>query len=270
MDLTTIRHSLDHGGVDNPAIRAFVEEWALLTAPERIEIISAEDDARLRRGPSTPEKSPGGPRTLLHALPPQGHGPPEGRTVVATSDPADKGLYNNWRPASEVLAVQRERVAGPRGQDDVRHPHHGGPRLAPGPLRRGRPDHRQPRRRPPDDPHGASRPPPLRRTRRPVLLRPRRPRDRRPRRPRPGHGRGSPPLRHHRRSAPHHPLRLLLRRQRPPGEDRPLAPIRLRRMEVREVPRRAVHAPRNRRHADGAHLPRLRRIPLSLGEDEPQ
>lgn len=113
MDLTTIRHSLDHGGVDNPAIRAFVEEWALLTAPERIEIISAEDDARLlAEALDAGEILPAGPGRYYTRSHPKDTARSEGRTVVATSDPADKGLYNNWRPASEVLAAQRERVAG--------------------------------------------------------------------------------------------------------------------------------------------------------------
>lgn len=113
MDLTTIRHSLDDGGVDNPAIRAFVEEWALLTAPERIEIISAEDDARLlAEALDAGEILPAGPGRYYTRSHPKDTARSEGRTVVATSDPADKGLYNNWRPASEVLAAQRERVAG--------------------------------------------------------------------------------------------------------------------------------------------------------------
>lgn len=113
MDLTTIRHSLDQGGVDNPAIRSFVEEWALLTAPERIEIISAEDDARLlAEALDAREILPAGPGRYYTRSHPKDTARSEGRTVVATSDPADKGLYNNWRPASEVLAAQRERVAG--------------------------------------------------------------------------------------------------------------------------------------------------------------
>ena len=47
MNLTRIQRHLDESGVTNPAIRSFVEEWAQLTTPESIEIISAEDDARL-------------------------------------------------------------------------------------------------------------------------------------------------------------------------------------------------------------------------------
>ena len=36
----------------------------------------------------------------------------EERTVVATHDPADRGVYNNWRDADEVRAQQVERMSG--------------------------------------------------------------------------------------------------------------------------------------------------------------
>ena len=36
----------------------------------------------------------------------------EERTVVATSNPADKGVYNNWRPASEMRPLLQERMRG--------------------------------------------------------------------------------------------------------------------------------------------------------------
>ena len=36
----------------------------------------------------------------------------EERTIVATSNPADKGVYNNWRPASEMKPLLEERMRG--------------------------------------------------------------------------------------------------------------------------------------------------------------
>jgi phosphoenolpyruvate carboxykinase (GTP) len=34
------------------------------------------------------------------------------RTFVATSSPADQGVYNNWRPAAELRAVLENRMRG--------------------------------------------------------------------------------------------------------------------------------------------------------------
>ena len=42
---------------------------------------------------------------------------------MATNDPKDKGVYNNWRPASEMRPLLEDRMRGAlAGQDDVRHP----------------------------------------------------------------------------------------------------------------------------------------------------
>ena len=47
----------------------------------------------------------------------------EERTIVATSRPEDRGVYNNWRPPSEMTPLLKERDARRLGgQDDVRHP----------------------------------------------------------------------------------------------------------------------------------------------------
>ena len=113
MNLTRIQRHLDESGVTNPAIRSFVEEWAQLTTPESIEIISAEDDARLiAEALDAEEIFSAGPGRYYTRSHPKDTARSEGRTVVATADPADKGVYNNWRPSKEVLAAQRERVAG--------------------------------------------------------------------------------------------------------------------------------------------------------------
>lgn len=113
MDLPRIQHSLDCAGITNPDIRAFVEEWAQLTTPERIEVISADDDARLiSEALEAKEIFPAGPGRYYTRSHPKDTARSEGRTVVATSDPKDKGLYNNWRDASEVLDTQRAHVKG--------------------------------------------------------------------------------------------------------------------------------------------------------------
>lgn len=113
MDLVTIRRHLDDAGVTIPAIRSFVEEWAQLSAPERIEVISAEDDARIiAEALEAGEILPAGRGRYYTRSHPKDTARSEERTVVATSDPGDEGVYNNWRPADEVLAAQRSRIAG--------------------------------------------------------------------------------------------------------------------------------------------------------------
>src|SRR3972149_249179 len=60
------------------------------------------------RGPASPG---GGPRPP----PPRGvraRGVPGGATFVATSNPADRGVYNNWLPADEVKPVVERLMAG--------------------------------------------------------------------------------------------------------------------------------------------------------------
>ena len=41
--------ALDRAGLKNSQVREYVRHWAELTGAERIEVINAEDDARLLR-----------------------------------------------------------------------------------------------------------------------------------------------------------------------------------------------------------------------------
>nr|WP_229787598.1 phosphoenolpyruvate carboxykinase (GTP) [Actinokineospora fastidiosa] len=90
----------------NAHVREYVRHWAHVTRPDRIEVVSAADDARLIReslaaGEILPT-SDGGYYARSHR---KDTARSEERTVVATSDPADKGVYNNWRPAAEMTAT---------------------------------------------------------------------------------------------------------------------------------------------------------------------
>ncbi len=196
----------------------------------------------------------------------------EERTIVATSNPDDKGVYNNWRDAEEMTAAPaRADARAVARQDDVRRPlPDGASRLAARGLRRRRRADRQPPGRAPHDPDGPRRHGAPRQPRRPGHVRARRPRHRRPGEPRPGHARGPALLRHRRRPAHDPALRLVLRRQRAARQDRPRpAPGLLRRPRVGQVPGRAVHAPGHHRQADRQEVPRLRRLPERLGQDQP-
>lgn len=108
-----IDKALDDARVSNRAIREFVQEWATITTPERVQVVGADDDQRL-----IAEALDAG--ELLRA----GEGRynarshvtdtarSEERTVVATARESDRGIYNNWQPAEEVATTLRERMRG--------------------------------------------------------------------------------------------------------------------------------------------------------------
>ena len=99
--------------IRNEGIRAFAEEWAGVTEPDRIELVSAADDARLLgEALAAGELLPAGKGRYYARSHPKDTARSEERTVVATSDPADHGRYNNWQPASEVKPFITERMRG--------------------------------------------------------------------------------------------------------------------------------------------------------------
>ncbi|MGO2141169.1 MAG: phosphoenolpyruvate carboxykinase (GTP) [Leucobacter sp.] len=99
--------------IQNESIRAFVEEWAGIIEPDRIELVSAIDDPRLLGEALTSgELLPAGEGRYYARSHPKDTARSEERTVVATSNPADRGRYNNWRPASEVKPLIVERMRG--------------------------------------------------------------------------------------------------------------------------------------------------------------
>lgn len=97
--------------VDNEEIRTFALEWAALTTPERVELVSAADDARLiEEALADGQLLPAGKGRYYCRSHPKDTARSEERTVVATSRASDKGVYNNWRPADEIVAAQRSRM----------------------------------------------------------------------------------------------------------------------------------------------------------------
>lgn len=111
--MTNIDKILDEAGLNNPHVREYVKEWAEVTQPDRVEVINAEDDDRLLQesldeGEILPVK--GG---LYYSRSyRKDTARSEERTVVATSNPAEKGVYNNWRDAQETVEIQTERMTG--------------------------------------------------------------------------------------------------------------------------------------------------------------
>ncbi|WP_175953583.1 phosphoenolpyruvate carboxykinase (GTP) [Schaalia sp. Marseille-Q2122] len=104
---------LHDAGLHNPAVLAYVEHWASITQPEKIEVVSASDDERLvQEGLAAGEIFPAGDQLYYSRSYFKDTARSEERTVVATHRPSDKGAYNNWRDAEEVTARQIERMRG--------------------------------------------------------------------------------------------------------------------------------------------------------------
>lgn len=100
-------------GALNPAMQSFVDEWAELTQPQRIEVISAADDDRLiAEALESGELLTAAEGNYFARSHPKDTARSEERTVVATSRASDRGVYNNWHDADEVIAAQRDKMRG--------------------------------------------------------------------------------------------------------------------------------------------------------------
>ncbi|MFV0434971.1 MAG: phosphoenolpyruvate carboxykinase (GTP) [Leucobacter sp.] len=99
--------------IHHDGIRGFATEWAAIANPDRVELISAADDARLiGEALAAGELFPAGKGRYYARSHPKDTARSEERTLVATSDPADRGRYNNWQPAAEVKPLLVERMRG--------------------------------------------------------------------------------------------------------------------------------------------------------------
>ena len=105
--------SLDEAGLKNPSVREYVRYWAELTGVDRVEVVGASDDTRLiseslRAG----EITPAGEGRYYARSYVKDTARSEERTIVATANPADKGVYNNWHPSSKMRPLLEERMRG--------------------------------------------------------------------------------------------------------------------------------------------------------------
>ena len=111
--LSDVEKALDQAGLTNPHVRAYVREWADHTGAERVEVISAKDDARLiEESLAAGEILPAGEDIYYSRSYSKDTARSEERTIVATNNPSDKGVYNNWRPASEMKALLKDKMRG--------------------------------------------------------------------------------------------------------------------------------------------------------------
>jgi len=111
--VTHVDAVLDRAGLKNPHVLEYVRFYAELTGAERIEVVSAADDARLiQEALDAGELEPAGEGRYYSRSYHKDTARSEERTIVATNDPKDKGVYNNWRPASEMKPLLHDRMRG--------------------------------------------------------------------------------------------------------------------------------------------------------------
>src|SRR6202034_33576 len=101
--MVDVHAALDGAGLRNVHVREYVRYWAELTGAARIEVVTAADDGRLiREALAEGEIVPAGEGLYYSRSYVKDTARSEERTIVATSNPDDKGVYNNWRPAGEM------------------------------------------------------------------------------------------------------------------------------------------------------------------------
>jgi phosphoenolpyruvate carboxykinase (GTP) len=111
--MTDVDAALDAAGLTNKAVREYVRHWAEILRPDRVEVVSAADDARLiEESLAAGEIQPAGEGRYYSRSYYKDTARSEERTIVATNNPSDAGVYNNWRPASEMKPLLVERMRG--------------------------------------------------------------------------------------------------------------------------------------------------------------
>ena len=111
--MVDVHAALDGAGLRNVHVREYVEYWAGVTGAAKVEVVSASDDARLiREALAGGEIQPAGEGRYYSRSYARDTARSEERTVVATANPADKGVYDNWRPAAEMRPLLEERMRG--------------------------------------------------------------------------------------------------------------------------------------------------------------
>ena len=101
--------ALSHAGLTNDAALRFISEWANHVGAAQVQVIDAGDDARLmREALEAGEVLPVSGDRIYARSHPKDTARTEERTFVATADPHDRGVYNNWQPSSELVPRVRK------------------------------------------------------------------------------------------------------------------------------------------------------------------
>jgi len=105
--------TLDDAGLKNPFVREYVRRWAEHTGASRVEVIGAADDARLiRESLAAGEILPAGEGRYYARSYAKDTARSEERTIVATANPADKGVYNNWHSSATMRPLVEKLMRG--------------------------------------------------------------------------------------------------------------------------------------------------------------
>jgi phosphoenolpyruvate carboxykinase (GTP) len=113
LTMADVEAVLDAAALRNPKVREYVRHWAELTNAARIEVVSASDDDRLiQESLEAGEILPAGEGVYYSRSYFKDTARSEERTIVATNDPADEGVFNNWRPAAEMKPMLEGRMRG--------------------------------------------------------------------------------------------------------------------------------------------------------------
>jgi phosphoenolpyruvate carboxykinase (GTP) len=111
--MADVEAALDAAGLHNPKVREYVRKYADLTGAGRVEVVSPADDARLiQEALEVGELEPAGEGRYYSRSYHKDTARSEERTIVASHDEKDKGVYNNWRPASEMIPMLEDRMRG--------------------------------------------------------------------------------------------------------------------------------------------------------------
>ena len=111
--MVNVDAALDGAELRNMHVRKYVRYWAELTGATRIEVVRPSDDARLiAEALADGEIQPAGEGNYYSRSYVKDTARSEERTVVATSNLADEGVYNNWHPAGEIRELLTERMRG--------------------------------------------------------------------------------------------------------------------------------------------------------------
>lgn len=103
----------DAAGLTNTHVREFVTEYAELTGADRVEVVDAADDARyLKEALDAGELFPAGDGLYYSRSYHKDTARAEERTIVATADERDKGVYNNWHPSAEMKPKLHDLMRG--------------------------------------------------------------------------------------------------------------------------------------------------------------
>jgi phosphoenolpyruvate carboxykinase (GTP) len=111
--VVNVDDALDKAGLTNTHVREYVKHWFEIYGAAELEVVSAADDARLiAEALQAGEIQPAGEDLYYSRSYYKDTARSEERTIVATSNESDKGVYNNWRPSSEMKPLLEGLIRG--------------------------------------------------------------------------------------------------------------------------------------------------------------